>query len=304
MAVHRCPGLTGDWLNAWLAAIGITVLIPDARLSWTAERAPVAVIHTADSQPLAEQVSDSLPTPDQWWDRNPAIAPAPYQKKNTTRGMNLDGYAQRAEQERKAQSFTLAASLTDLTGRPLDQSHSPFDPAAPGSTGGVFHRVLDCLTAIPRGSQDRSEWIRETLDGPGRRIPANGLGFDIRRITSGSLTDDAKRVDPVIEILAHASLNHFPVRGDGAAEHTRGWMGRRTSAGALAWPCWASPLDRWAIDALLDRFTEQRHSSGDDTAKMRTHSRTLGIVHAFKVVPYQPKSSADATRGYGSQQWW
>jgi len=27
------PGLTADWLNAWLAAIGVTVLVPQARLS-------------------------------------------------------------------------------------------------------------------------------------------------------------------------------------------------------------------------------------------------------------------------------
>lgn len=304
MAVHLCPGLTGDWLSAWLAAIGITVLIPDAKLSWTADRPPTAVIDTDNPRPLAEQIADLLPTPDQWWDRNPAIAPDPSQKKNTTRSMTPEEYRQRAELERRAQTKTLAASLTDLAGRPLDQSHSPFDPAAPGSTGGVFHRVLDCLTAIPQGGNHRAEWIQTTLDGPGRRIAANGLGFDIRRITSGSLTDDAKKVDPVIEALAHTGLDHFPVRGDGAAEHTRGWMGRRTTAGALAWPCWTEPLNRWAIDALIDQFTQQRHISGDDTATMRTQTRTLGITHAFTVVPYKPKSSADATRGYGSQPWW
>lgn len=241
MTTHRCPGLTGDWLNAWLAAIGITVLIPDARLSWTTARPPVAIIHTSAPRPLAQQIAERLPTPEQWWERNPAIAPAPTQKKNTTRSMTPEEYLQRAQQERQAQSHTLAASLTDLAGRPLNESHSPFDPAAPGSTGGVFHRMLDCLTALPQANPDRIDWVQSTLDGPRRRVAVNGLGFDIRRIASGSLTDDVKKVDPVIETLAHMALAHFPVRGNGTTEHTRGWMGRRTASGSLAWPCWTMP---------------------------------------------------------------
>ena len=32
---HEAPGLPADWLNGWLAAIGVTVLIPGARLRWT-----------------------------------------------------------------------------------------------------------------------------------------------------------------------------------------------------------------------------------------------------------------------------
>lgn len=29
MAEGLAPGLTADWLNAWLAAIGVTVLVPE-----------------------------------------------------------------------------------------------------------------------------------------------------------------------------------------------------------------------------------------------------------------------------------
>jgi len=36
------PGLTADWLNAWLAAIGVTVLVPGIRLGWSADPLPVA----------------------------------------------------------------------------------------------------------------------------------------------------------------------------------------------------------------------------------------------------------------------
>lgn len=310
MTSHRCPGLTGDWLNAWLAAIGITVLIPDARLSWTTTQPPVATIHTGDVRPLAEQIAERLPTPQQWWDGNPAIAPAADTEKKNSRKMTPEEYLERAQQERQAHSLTLAASLTDLAGRTPNDSHSPFDPAAPGSTGGVFHRVLDCLTALPGDPPERVEWILKTLEGPGRRVAVNGLGFDIQRIVSGSVDKDArgananKKVDPVIETLAHEALAHFPVRGDGSAQLTRGWMGRRTAKGSFAWPCWSQPLDRWAVDALLDRFTEQRSVTGDDTTTMRARTRSVGVTKAFRVVPYEGKGGNDKTRGYGSQSWW
>ena len=35
MAEVICPGLPASWINAWLAAVGATVLDPRLRLHWT-----------------------------------------------------------------------------------------------------------------------------------------------------------------------------------------------------------------------------------------------------------------------------
>lgn len=39
MARVTCPGLPASWINAWLAAVGATVLDSGIRLHWTAETA-------------------------------------------------------------------------------------------------------------------------------------------------------------------------------------------------------------------------------------------------------------------------
>jgi len=44
MARTECPGLPASWLNGWLAAIGLLVLEPRLRLSWTSDPSPVAVL--------------------------------------------------------------------------------------------------------------------------------------------------------------------------------------------------------------------------------------------------------------------
>ena len=59
---HEAPGLPADWLNGWLAAIGVTVLIPGARLCWTDDGVPSAVFETDEPVDLAKVVADALPT--------------------------------------------------------------------------------------------------------------------------------------------------------------------------------------------------------------------------------------------------
>ena len=47
-----CPGLPAAWINAWLAAVGATVLDPRIRLHWTTGGTPVAVLSAAEAEPL------------------------------------------------------------------------------------------------------------------------------------------------------------------------------------------------------------------------------------------------------------
>ena len=60
MAEVKCPGLPAFWLNAWLAAVGATVLVPRIRLRWTGDRTPVAVLSSEDGDPV-ELLASSWP---------------------------------------------------------------------------------------------------------------------------------------------------------------------------------------------------------------------------------------------------
>ena len=59
---HETPGLPADWLNGWLAAIGVTVLVPGTRLCWTDDGVPSAVLETEQPVDLPKVVAEALPT--------------------------------------------------------------------------------------------------------------------------------------------------------------------------------------------------------------------------------------------------
>jgi hypothetical protein len=60
--VYEAPGLTADWLNGWLAAIGVTVMLPGVKLSWSDEPTPVALFSGPHVGDLPTAVASVLPT--------------------------------------------------------------------------------------------------------------------------------------------------------------------------------------------------------------------------------------------------
>jgi len=286
MPSTEAPGLRGDWLNGWLAALGITVLLADAHLRWTGGGAPHAVIEH-DGHSLAERVTEALPPP-------PDLARLVIAKEHSDseasfpRNVPLAAYRSRAALARRDHDWSLSSSVTDLgrdEGSELAE-HSPFDPPAP--RGETLHdRVLRCRDAL---AGDIGGWVSGCLDGAGRRIKANGLGFDHRRlIASGDAP--VTFVDPVIELLAFFGLSFFTVRGTGRRSATRGWTGPPSRRGSFRWPVWAPSLDRWAVDALLDAFYAAR-----------ARAQVTGVTGVYQTVPYVPKASSDATRAFASER--
>lgn len=273
------PGLPADWLNAWLAAIGVTVLLPGVKLSWTDDVVPHAVFWVAQGVDLAEEVFRALPSEDELellsTARTHRDSYVPFD-----RNVSLDVYRDRARIERSAGTSVLASTVTDLVeGRANEALRaSPFNTPAPGGVT-LWQRLLACRTAI-----HEPFWIRDTLHGQGHRIQNNGLGFDCRRAPSGvaSASKEPKFVDPVIEALAGFGLRLFPVRGNGRRENTRRWRGRATQAGSFTWFSWLPKLDVWAIDAVLD--------NEDRVARRR-----------WEVVPFQVSNASDPTRAYFSR---
>ncbi len=295
-----CPGLPADWVNAWLGAVGITVLDSRLRLHWSQDATPVAVVSSRDGDPVDALVSA--------WPGSAMLADMPVAE-NWTNGSRKSGVRlqrkvlvetlqeRMREARRHPSSWTLTSTMTDLcVDKAGEAGHAPFDPAGPGTIKWLHHR----LTKAHAHVDSPRDWIVASLEGRGRRVKDNGLGFDQTRV--GSQGDDAgKWTDPVVEVLAFFGLALLPARGAGvdlrvspSAElivRQKGWLKPGTEH-RFFWPAWNQPLDRHGIDALLDAWSPE---------EQRTWHRH-GIHAAWKSVEFKRTSDADATRAYGARR--
>ena len=282
---HEAPGLPADWLNGWLAAIGVTVLIPGARLRWTDDGVPSALFETDEPVDLAKRVEDALPT-SQTLTRSAIARTLPRMEHDFSRNVTLAAFRERAGVERRNGEGILAASVSDLSAelKPDNLEHGAFDPPAPrGET--LWSRATACARAL--ATADLAERVRDTFEGSGRREALNGLGFDARRFPAGMHAARDVYADPVVELLAFAALPLFPTRGDGRRIRQRRWTDSSTRRGAFQWIAWRPALDRWAIDALLDLLPR-------DIGKL--------TLAKYRVIPYQPAARADTTRAYFAER--
>lgn len=281
----EAPGLTADWLNAWMAAIGATVLVPGLRVGWSDDVVPIAVFVWDGHDSIVDVVARSLPTTASL--DTSVIARTREGHFELSRHVTLEAYRDRAVLERRERTTHLAASVTDLRAdadmENLD--HGAFDVSAPrGET--LWSRARSCAAAIPSAARD--EWLADTFAGRGHRVQLNGLGFDPRRLPSGVHGEgNGKEVfaDPVVELLVFCALSLFPTRGNGARIHQRGWRGRATQRGAFEWSAWRPALDCWAIDAFLDL----------------DHPPQGSVVARYASVPYIARGSQDVRRAYFSE---
>ncbi|HHC09524.1 MAG TPA: hypothetical protein ENK55_12575, partial [Actinobacteria bacterium] len=99
------PGWTGDWLNAWLAAIGVTVLCPGATLAWTEEVRPKAVLEIPGAERIAEEIAARLPGVEDL--ERLVIAEIGHR-------IPLEEYAEAARRARASGDETLAILTSDL----------------------------------------------------------------------------------------------------------------------------------------------------------------------------------------------
>lgn len=268
---YDAPGLPADWLNGWLAAIGVTVLVPAARLRWTGDGVPYAVFETDPPIDLVRAAAEALPTPGTL--ARSAIARTLPGTEEFRRNVTLTAFRERAVVERHGGEGMLAASVSDLSAdmKPGDLEHGAFDPPVPRGVT-LWERAAGCAKKL--ANADITQRVRDTLGGWGRREELNGLGFDARRLPGGMhpTGDVGVYADPVVELLVFSALPLFPVRGDGRRVRQRLWTDNSTKPGAFQWIAWRPALDRWGIDALLD--LPPRDVRGLTLAK-------------YRVVPYQ-----------------
>ena len=296
MAEIICPGLSASWVNAWLAAVGATVLVPDLRLRWTLDGSPRAVLCAEESDP-AGLLADAWPSPAElkdlplstsWGDTPPV-----------PRRVSVQAFVARTRAlGSHPSSWTLSSTMTDLDVEGNGEVvHAPFDPPVP--RGFTLHDRLVRVSELVEPSVER---LVESLHGTAARVKNNGLGFDIKRLASQA-DDTDPWVDPVIEVLVFFGLALLPVRGIGTDRRTnksarssarqRGW--KRDRAGTelrFHWPAWSPPLDSAAIDALLDIWSW----------KDRRRWASVGVHGGWRTVRFQRRSSRDVTRGFGAER--
>jgi hypothetical protein len=276
----EAPGLRADWLNAWLAAIGVTVLLPGVKLSWTDEVVPHARFWGVQHDELVPRIWSALPTDDEL-DHSVIARSLPDAAHEFARNVDLDTYRERAVLERATRSFQLASSVSDLVDEDQLENlpHGQFDPPVPrGET--LWSRARKCREALTDASQ-----LSRSLFASGDRRPLNGLGFDARRLTSGVRGGgraSTPHADPGVELLAFAALKLFPVTGKGRGAWQRLWTGGQFKRSALIWFSWAEALDSAAIDAVLDQPNSV-------------------AVRRWGVVPFKPTNASDTTRALFSE---
>ena len=288
-----CPGLPAEWINGWLAAVGTTVLDPRVTLSWTDDPSPVAVLHHP-TQPPAEAIAAAWPDTA----RIEGMPVAPLARKATAAAVSERIRARAGHPD----AWTLTSTLTDLEpGDTGEAGHGMFDPAAPGTTGALHQR----LAKVNRHARDHPAGIgciiAATFQGTSAPVNDNGLGFDISRLPDRAAAKRATMVHPAVEVLAFFGLALLPVRADGRRTeqpHTR-QRGRGVGEHrGFLWPAWTQPLDRWAIDALLDAWHRTwRSHRGPHVSQWRR----LGVHAAWETRPYDSPNSSDHTRGFSSQ---
>ena len=294
-----CLGLPAEWINAWLAAVGATVLDHRIRLQWSDEGTAVAVLSADEIDPVdalveswpRKEMLDNLPIAKNW-------------KKGTQqmkRNVSVEVFRQRVQMARThPQSWTLSSTMTDLcVDKNGDVEHAPFDPPVP--KGITLHGRLTSLQEELRISETR---IRESLLGYATRVKKNGLGFDQTRL--GSLSDDTdKWTDPVVETLAFFGLSMFPVQGNGVDQRLdrrtsntgkkqRGWrmIAPDKKIRQFHWPIWNHPLNSDGIDALMDIWNPEDDLSWD----------LLGIHEGWRSVQFERRGDNDTTRALGSEK--
>lgn len=279
MERFEARALEANWINGWLAAIGVALLVPGVRLRWSDHPMPRAIFES--QSPLLPTLAEAFPTPEDIAELSNART-LPNVGGELPRKVAPGQFSVRAAVARRTGDAGLSSSVTDLHVVEAEGcDHSPLDPPVPkGLT--LWQRLASCRSAM----EPTETRLSESLSGTGHRVKSNGLGFDARRLLASSDPNGDKWVDPVVEVLAFCGLAMLPVRGDGLRSHARGWTGRPTLVGSFRWPMWSDPLPAAAIDALLDLYWSGRWEA----------------PVAFESVPYRSRGSSDVTRAYAARR--
>ena len=269
---HECPGLLAKFPHQWLAAIGATVIADSLRLSWTEDPSPCAILHGTDTPPV-KALAKAWPVKNTF-ERMPIVE---YWSLKRQQEIPVGDYRRMTREfVGRRDSWSLAAAATDLA-KGKKRGHAARGPLNPGFQGlssphASLLKMLDC-----------SKGITAALAGTLPAAEGDGLGLDPMRFTDPSSADGGVATVHPVEVMAFYALALFPLRGGGiiSSRHPsparqRCWTTASGRSSVFRWPAWRDPLDRWAVDALLDAW-----QPGD-----AQRSSALGVTAAWESVRY------------------
>lgn len=284
MNEQECPGLLAEMPHQWLAAVGATVISEDIHVSWTDDSSPCAVLHSPHRAP-AEALYAA-------WPSREDFARIPIVEWNLTNKQDIplaDYRRMTRASLAEDHAWSLAAASTDLarSGRTAENAErGPFNPGFQGPSSP--QRSL--LKMVPCTSDD----LAAALAGFLPSAEGDGLGLDPGRFPDPQGAEKGVKTVHPIEVMAFYGLALFPLRGDGLVDtryaRQRGWKTGHPRRSSFRWPAWRQPLDRWAIDALLDAWNPDR----------RPIDETLGIIGAWGSVRID-RPGKNPGHGYTSQ---
>ena len=313
----QCPGLPASWPNAWLAALGATVLVPRMRLSWSEHAEPVAILQYPEGDP-ADAIAEHWPDSDR-------IDELPLKRQQDELPRNKMGPSERIVPARlfrrtllngphderdkhSLSSFWTDQSTHDDAGQQCCVKSPWFCRGVP--RGETLHARLASterhfLSSLATTGTSLQAAVAAALDGFSLHVQCNGLGFDARRVVKNNrLAKSDPWVCPVVEILSFWGLALLPLRGDGRHTRRGGRPNQKCqSSDRLLYPAWRrqQALDRWGIAALLAHWEHETSQRGPDMLPFSEVAlRRLGVTAAWQAEVLSPADVDDRTRGLSS----
>lgn len=311
--------MPAEWPNAWLAALGATVLVPQLSLSWSEHAEPVAVLRHPTEEPVDALAAhwpdsdriDALPLKRQQ-DRLPRTKTGPSETvvhARLFRQTLLNGPHDQRDTH-SLSSFWTDQSTHDDAGQQCCDKSPWFHLGVP--RGETLHARLISTERNFRSSLEATGTslqvaVAAALAGRSRHVQCNGLGFDARRVVKNNrLAKSDPWVCPVVEIMSFWGLALLPLRGDGS--HTRRRGRPRQKCQSIDWrllyPAWRheQSLDRWGIAALLTHWEHETSRRGPGQSPISDAARRrLGVTAAWQAEVLRPAAGgSDPTRGISS----
>lgn len=312
---YECSGLPASWPNAWLAAVGCTVLVEGMRLSWTDEADPVAVLSHNDTHPL-DALVNHWPTPQRFNKMALAVL------------FNIKSEAGNPGESvievgafRDAMSDIATPDKRSLSGFYCDQDTEETKNGPACATSWFFHHgkpgattLKTCLDKVSDGVAKVSDicGLRDSLlqafNGTPQLDDQQGLAFDGRRKPRNNHPDASEQVSPIVELLSFWGVSVLPLRGQGTAaknSHSLRPTQRCQSGHVLRYPTWdhasgldhQAGLDRWGIDALLTHWERLWDRCDNSSTPNGQSLEPLQIRTGWEAETLRPSADNDRARG-------
>ena len=318
MLQKKCPGLPASWPNAWLAALGATVLTPELRLSWSEDAEPVAVLWHPREDP-DDAIASGWPTTRRIQSMPlhslQPLMPLTEQGAPSEAFVEAAAFRQVLQPQRAATTdeHSVSAFFTDQSTHLQKHQKTPriacaqslFFQHGTRGKGTVYDRLLKVAQEMAAAGLSNDAFVQNTLNGTPTLVACNGLGFDARRHAKNNRpAAEDMMVDPVIEILSFWGLALLPLRGDGshALRNGRPHQKSQNRDKRLLYPAWKQEqaLDRWGIAALLTHWEHETSRHGPDEPPLsKAATQRLGITAAWQIEVLSP-GGKDTTRGLAS----